>query len=568
MNFVNLWKEKWEEALGLWSDYVKLSPPTFLLTEKDEQESGGGGSFASIRLTDHKIILSARQIQELGLEDYPLEIMGHEIGHHVYCPGDMTDQGRLIYLVQTALPRYEHLASMIVNIYEDLFINDRLKRQHNLRMEQVYQKIGKQDSKFWNFYMRTYEILWALPEQTLTIANLEPTIHSDAILVNRIVRNYSNDWIRGAFDFGNICFPYFLSNNEQSAVKHFEIFHDTKKIGDGAEVPSGITDIEIESVLGEDLHGASDRNTKVEEGKPYVAPKQTLSPSQYSSICEALGVKATQSELAYKYYKEKALPYLISFPSLVTPGAPEAILEGTDLWEIGSPIENINWIESLMKGPAVIPGYTTVENYYGEMPSIEIDSNPIDLDLFVDCSGSMPNPQTEISYLTLAGAIIALSALRVGSKVRATLWSGENEYFTTDTFTKNEKSIMEILTGFIGGGTCFPLNLLKKEYENRSKSKRKAHILVISDEGIDTMYTQKYHTDTRIFVKSMLENAGGGGSLVLNLFSRELRNEIKEMQEAGFEVYRISSWEQLVDFSKNFVRKTYERNKTLYKTHN
>jgi hypothetical protein len=566
MSFVETWKDNWETALSLWSNYVKLTSPTFLMTEEEEKKEGGGSSFASIRLTDHRIMIAVSKIKKFGLEDYPLEIMGHEIGHHVYCPGDLTDQARLIYLVQTAMPRYEHLASLIVNIYEDLFINDKLKRQHNLRMEEVYQKIGKQDDKFWNFYMRTYEILWALPESTLTTDNLENSIHSDAILVNRIVRNYSNDWLRGAFDFGNICYPYFIGNADPNSARLISIFHDTKDIGSGAEIPNGITDVEIESILGEGLDpslGAMKKGEASEETSP---PKPPLSPSQYSAICAALGVKATKSELAYKYYKEKALPYLVSFPSIVSPGAPEAILEGTDLWDIGSPIENINWFESLLKGPAVIPGYTTIENHYGEMPSFEIESNPIDLDLFVDCSGSMPDPQSEISYLAIAGAIIALSALRVGSKVRATLWSGENEYFSTEVFTKNEKSILEILTGYIGGGTCFPLGLLKKEYENRPKNKKKTHILVISDEGIDTMYNQKFEKDTREFVKLMLENAGGGGSMVLNLYSSSLGKEIQEMKDSGWMIYRISSWGELIDFSKNFVKKTYERNKTLHKT--
>lgn len=558
MNFVEEWKLLWNDALSLWSDFVKLSPPKFVSDK-------GSGSFASIRLTDHQVILSIPEIQKYKLEDYGLEIMGHEIGHHVYCPGDLTDQGRLIYIIQTAMPRYEHLASMIVNIYEDLFINDKLKRQHNLRMEEVYQKIGSQEEKFWNFYMRTYEILWALPSGTLTLGNIENSIHSDAMLVNRIVRNFSNDWLRGAFDFGTICYPYFIDNSNKSYLNHLTIFHDTKDIGEGAEVPSGITDIEIESELG-DLSAPS--LGKKSEIKPTedIKPKPSLSPSQYSAICEAMGIKASLSELAYKYYKEKALPFLVSFPSLITPGAPEPLLEGTDLWDIGSPIENINWIESLMKSPVVIPGYTTLESVYGEMPSYEVESNPIDLDLFVDCSGSMPNPQSEISYLTLAGAIIALSALRVGSKVRATLWSGENEYYTTDSFTKNEKSIMEILTGFIGGGTCFPLGLLKSEYENRQPSKRKTHILIISDEGIDTMYTQSFEKDTREFVKAMLNQAGGGGSMVLNLYSEKLNPEIQHMKDSGWAIYRISNWEELIEFSRNFVKRTYERNQTLYKT--
>ncbi|WP_411821625.1 VWA domain-containing protein [Leptospira sp. 'Mane'] len=567
MNYiVDLWQKKWPEALQLWSDYVKLSSPNFILTKDMEEKEGFTTSFAAIRLTDHKVLLSLRKIKELELEDYPLEIMGHEIGHHVYCPGDLADHGKLIYLIQTAMPRFEHVAGLIVNVYTDLFINDHLKRYNHLCMEEVYRKIGKQKDPFWNFYMRTYEILWALPEETLTLGKVDTSANADAMLVNRIIRNFPNDWVRGAYDFGNICYPYFIGKDSAETIKILGVINDTSDAGKGAEIPSGITDVEIESIF----ESGSDPSLggKKEKDKPSNAKPKTasLTPAQYSSICQALGIKVSQSEMAYKFYKEKALPYLVSFPQLMTPSAPEMILEGSEGWELGSPIEDINWVESVVRSPVVIPGYTTVENYFSEMPSFEKDMNPIDLDLFVDCSGSMPNPLIETSFLTLAGAIIALSALRVGSQVRTTLWSGENEYKTTKTFTRNEKDIMEILTGFIGGGTCFPLDLLKSEYTNRSKNSRKTHILIISDEGVDTMYDQQYPENPRALVKSMLEKAGGGGSMVLNLYNPKLSGTIKTMEEDGWQIYPISNWDQLIEFSKTFVKKTYERNKILHQT--
>ncbi len=565
MNLLEDWENKWEEALKLWSDYVKLSSPHFLFSEKEETQEGLTASFAAIRLTDHKVLLSVKKIKNYHLENYPLEIMGHEIGHHVYCPGDISDQGKLIYLVQTAMPRFEHVAPMIVNVYTDLFINDRLKRHNGLRMEEVYQKLGKQKGRFWNFYMRTYEILWALPKETLTNEIVEDDMESDAMLVNRIVRNFPNDWLRGAFDFGNICYPYFIGGDPSSSLEKISILHDTAQIGKGGNVPSGITEVEIESIFDEGKDPSlSGGKTKEISSEKKNTP--SLSPAQYSAICEALGVKVSESEKAYKYYKEKALPHLISFPEQVTPGAPELILEGNESWDLGSPLENINWVDSVIKSPIVIPGYTTVENNYGETPSYEKNKNPIDLDLFVDCSGSMPNPLTEISYLTLAGTILALSALRTGAKVRATLWSGEKEYETTKTFIRDENSILKILTGYIGWGTCFPLDLLEEEYSHRSPQDRKTHILVISDEGIDTMFTQEYHTEPRPLVKSMLQNAGGGGSLVLNLYNPQLTGEIQQMKEDGWDIYPITGWEQLVAFSRNFVRKNYERNQILHKT--
>ncbi|MCW7466805.1 VWA domain-containing protein [Leptospira levettii] len=548
MDFVKVWESKWEDALKLWSDYVKLSPAKFLFTEQDEKAEGLTTSFAAIRLKDHRVLLSVNQIKTYQLEDFALEILGHEIGHHVYCPGDLADQAKLVYISNVAMPRLNHLTPMIVNIYEDLFINDHLKRQNHLRMEEVYQKLGKQKDPFWNFYMRTYELLWALPTGTLTEGTLSDQIQSDAALVSRMIRNFPNDWAKGMFDFASICFPYFFEGEKESESKQLKSLLDTLDAGKGMSPPSGLSDVEISSELFP-LEGVT-------------GSKKSLTPSDYSTICKSMGIDADISEITYRYYKDKALPYLVPFPERRTPGAKEEILEGNDLWDPGSPIEKINWLESTIKSPIIIPGYTTVEDVYGETSSNEIKINPIDLDLFVDCSGSMPNPQQDLSYLTLAGAIIALSALKTGSSVRVTLWSGEREFLTTDGFIQNEKDILKVLTGYFGGGTCFPLELLEDEYKEAPKRKR--HILVISDDGIDTMFTQNYPRDPRSIVKNALEQAQGGGSMVLQLYQPNQNPVVKELEQSGWDIYPIQNWTDLIQFSKDFVEKNYVRNQTLH----
>ncbi|PKA27372.1 vWA domain-containing protein [Leptospira levettii] len=548
MDFVKVWESIWEDALKLWSDYVKLSPAKFLFTEQDEKAEGLTTSFAAIRLKDHRVLLSVNQIKTYQLEDFALEILGHEIGHHVYCPGDLADQAKLVYISNVAMPRLNHLTPMIVNIYEDLFINDHLKRQNHLRMEEVYQKLGKQKDPFWNFYMRTYELLWALPTGTLTEETLSDQIQSDAALVSRMIRNFPNDWAKGMFDFASICFPYFFEGEKESESKQLKSLLDTLDAGKGMSPPSGLSDVEISSELFP-LEGVT-------------GSKKSLTPSDYSTICKSMGIDADISEITYRYYKEKALPYLVPFPERRTPGAKEEILEGNDLWDPGSPIEKINWLESTIKSPIIIPGYTTVEDVYGETSSNEIKINQIDLDLFVDCSGSMPNPQQDLSYLTLAGAIIALSALKTGSSVRVTLWSGEREFLTTDGFIQNEKEILKVLTGYFGGGTCFPLELLEDEYKEAPKRKR--HILVISDDGIDTMFTQNYPRDPRSIVKNALEQAQGGGSMVLQLYQPNQNPVVKELEQSGWDIYPIQNWTDLIQFSKDFVEKNYVRNQTLH----
>ena len=136
------WRALWPQALALWSSYARLSEPVWCLTAKDAQRERLTMSFAMIRLTDHAVVLNLQDIAERGLTEFPLEVMGHEIGHHIYCPGDLTDQGRLLARVRRGLPGFEDQAPMIANLYADLFINDRLQRNHGLHLDKIYAALG------------------------------------------------------------------------------------------------------------------------------------------------------------------------------------------------------------------------------------------------------------------------------------------------------------------------------------------------------------------------------------------------------------------------------------------
>jgi hypothetical protein len=165
-----------------------------------------------------------------------------------------------------------------------------------------------------------------------------------------------------------------------------------------------------------------------------------------------------------------------------------------------------------------------------------------------------------VSYLTLAGAILALSALRVGARVQVTLWSGPNEFTCTDGFVRDERAILGVLTGFFGGTTAFPLHVLRETYRDRD---RPTHIVVISDDGVDTMFrpTDELGTPGAAIAAQALSAAGAGGTLLLCLPSEDLRQEIVTLAP-GWDVHRVTNWDELVEFAAAFSRRTYERSTT------
>src|SRR5690606_12193815 len=129
--------------------------------------------------------------------------------------------------------------------------------------------------------------------------------------------------------------------------------------------------------------------------------------------------------------------------------------------------DTLDWLQSVLSSPHLVPGLTTVSRVWGESEGAEPQADPLDLDLYIDSSGSMANPQIHLSYPALAGAILCLSALRAGARVQATLWSGKNEFMSTSGFVRDEHALLRILTGFYGGGTAFPIHRLRETYAER-----------------------------------------------------------------------------------------------------
>jgi len=174
------WAAKWPEALALWSKFTRLSDPRWCFTHADAQREGLTGSFAMIRLTDQAVVISLPLVKEYHLEPFALEILAHEIGHHVYCPADLSDQARMIARMRWALPTKEHLAGFVGNLYTDLLINDRLQRSANLSEAKVYETLGSGSADaLWTLYMRIYEILWSLPTGTIAGGKIEPQLISE-----------------------------------------------------------------------------------------------------------------------------------------------------------------------------------------------------------------------------------------------------------------------------------------------------------------------------------------------------------------------------------------------------
>jgi hypothetical protein len=564
---INEWMARWPEALRAWGRFVTVHDPLMCTSDKAAKAEGLSGSFAMFRLDDRTVVLNLAEVASLGLGDLPVEVMAHEVGHHVLCPADLADSGRLISRIRRALPNLESHAPMIANMYADLLINDRLQRSRGLRMDQVYARLGStSDSLLWTFYLRTYEILWSLTRGTLAPAGVDPALDGDAQLGAKLVRVYAADWLTGAGGFAMLCYRY-LAEDSANGLAGVRRRVCVAALGGDAQV-SGLTAGDVGEIVHPALdplvndfaEGAGDAGPDEPPVERPSAPSggQYREPFEYGQILRQLGLNVSDEDAAMRCYRERAAPHLVRFPVRERRDAGEPLPEGVGPWDVGEPLESVDWLATTLRSPVVIPGVTTVQRLHGLADGAERDPRPVDLDLYIDSSASMPNPRSAVSYLTLAGATLALSALRVGAAVQATLWSGTNQFRCTDGFVRDEAAVLRILTGFFGGATAFPLHVLRETYRDGRRTDRPTHIVVISDDGVDTMFhaTDEQGLRGADIAAVSLAAAAAGGTLVLNLWS-DAQQERITTAAVGWHVHRVNDWPDLVDFATTFSRRHY-----------
>jgi hypothetical protein len=565
---LGVWRAAWRKALAIWSRFTRLSEPRWCFSVEEAVKEGLTGSFAMIRLTDQAVVIDLATVHAWRLERFAVEVLAHEIGHHVYCPADLTDHGRMLARMRRALPGKEQQAPLVANLYADLLINDRLQRSVSLHIADVYAAIAGGADHLWTLYMRIYEVLWSLTRGTLAKGQIDDALEGDAQLGARLVRVYARDWMEGSGRFGALIWSYLPEQAEGALMRALVAMGDMRGTGKGG-APSGLIDVEAGEADGA-MHPALDPNlTGFERGPEMDQPPvetdanvpptgQAREPFEYGELLRALGMDLSDHEVAVRYYRERALASLIPFPSRVLPHVTDLLPEAVEPWDVGSPLDDVDWFESVLVSPRVVPGHTTVQRVWGTSEGSSPQREPLDLDLYVDTSGSMPNPQITVSYLALAGTIVALSALRAGARVQATLWSGARQFETTGGFIRDEPQILRVITGYIGGSTVFPTHILRDTYLSQQRA-RPTHILIISDDGVTTMFGPDERGQSGLEVsRGALAAARGGGTMVLNLAAHWERDpKLAQAVADGWSISRVQTWEELTAFAREFSRMTY-----------
>src|SRR5262245_7069816 len=197
LDLASCWAALWPQALAAWSPFTQLRLPVFHDSDEQADDDGMAGQIAAIRLRDQKVMVNLETVRKQGLEDFALAILAHEIGHHVYVPGNLTDNARMLAAIQPVLFGLPaDTAHLVANLYGDLLLNDRLQRRANIDVAAVYRRLrenrdGGEPSHVWLVYTRAYEHLWRLSPGTLAPDGVSDRMNADAALIARLIRHYA-----------------------------------------------------------------------------------------------------------------------------------------------------------------------------------------------------------------------------------------------------------------------------------------------------------------------------------------------------------------------------------------
>lgn len=580
-----LWSETWPTAVSLWNPYVTLREPVWCRKSREAQKEGLSGSFAMIRLTDHRIVIDLESVASYHVEDYALQVLAHEIGHHVLIPANLHDNTGLFLRLRLALAGIEDRVPLVANLYSDIIINDMLQRTFKLDMAAVYAKIQQtapMNSPLHIWYMRTYEYLWGLKRGILSGKTQSPAIDADASLAAALVRSYARNWLDGAGRYGILAFPYLVEDADHKKARE-ELAHylDAEKSSTGSEAAGGMAEIDqsiLDGIVDPRDEALANQSDSAEDGesknrKPAANIKPSLEggtgpgqryqqPGSYIDLMRQVNPEADENRLINRYYRDIAMPWLVPFPFDEPAARVDLLPEGTGQWEFGDPIEELDWFETALVSPVVIPGITTRNRIYSEDVGSPEKPDPFNLYVGIDCSGSMNNPKCHFSWPVCAATIVALSALRAGARVMCCLSGEPGSFLETNGFIKSENDVLTVLTSYLGTGYAYGIPRLQTQHLETVKGK--THLLIISDDDIFSMLQAKSPgTGTNYDIAGQaLNQAGGGGTMVLHSRSQWHASDVEKLKKMGWAVHFVTDEKEMLEFAHAFADRNYRRTGT------
>lgn len=557
---------RWQRALSRWSSAIALRSP---------RPTAPDGPIAFIDLGDRQTRVDFRRLAALGLEHCEEALFAHEVGHHIRYPHTLVRARQHLRFLRSELTALAHAWGLpevaaaagqgrhdgLLNLLYDILINTDLRPWYEAEFIDLYRGLsGDGGEPVFGFYLALYEALWYLPEGTLVgpktaaaLSALDPRWRTSADACAQFIANRPDNRCLQLVRLLVALRPYLAAGAEMDPAASPE-GHE----GLGGELdPQDVARV-MRPAPGE----AEARAWRRSEGQPAGAASGppgadgaagTPGVGQGDPVRDAQAVMrglCDEAAVAMAMYRRLASRAPLEVPPALEPGEPEVPGPSAE-WHVGDRLESIDWFASLTRGGPPVPGYTLLKRTW-----LPAEPRPGDravpwIELYVDMSGSMPDPVQRLNHSIVAGFILVDAATDAGGRVRVVQYS--HRFEAMDDFVQSPRLARAALLAYVGGGTVFPWGELLRSARRWRRTARVVR-LVITDRDFCHNWRRPGDVAERDAAVELCRESGG----LIALIDRGEPKAHREMRAAGLRVVEVEGWQTLPTVARDLARALFE----------
>jgi hypothetical protein len=467
----------WRDALAVWDVHTTLSPPRSYEGGRGKSHWKGDEPLAYIDLETRQVVVNFDLLERMGASSSLTAVFAHEIGHHVRFPHTLGLAAALQVLEQRLIPG---LKQSLTNLFFDLQVNELVGRTRAEELCAVYRGFlkssGGETSPLFFFYLAVYEELWGLDPTSLvpegmveSMDKAYPGWRADARMFVQTFYALTDVYLQ---------FVYFVSTFIRDIPDPSKLVY---VIPMGADVPRPDEDDFDAVVRGNGSEQADDALEEARE-RGWIEDSGLLDREEDDPLTTIDRITnhlpgsaqaAFRETMVSKHYKRLVDQYILKLPAVSPP--PEAALPSVlEDWEWGESPRSIDWTGTILTHGPLAGAHPLRRDLLPDEPSPREQDMPA-VEIYLDTSGSMPDPKTALNTMTLAAQILAASAIRKKGIVRGIVYSWGSPLVSDWMY--DEETARRFLLHYAGGGTDYPFSLLKKFADERSDAIR----VIVSD---------------------------------------------------------------------------------------
>lgn len=560
---------RWQAALGRWSSAIELRPP---------RPAPSGGPIAFIDLVDRQTRVDFDRLAALDLAHCEEALFAHEIGHHIRHPHTLVRARQHLRFLRSELSALAHawklsrlaaeatrgLHDGLLNLLYDLLINTALRRWYEAEFLDLYRALaGDGVEPIFGFYLALYESLWYLPEGALVgpatadaLSAIEPAWRTAADACAQFIANRPDNRCLQLVRLLVALRPFFTAGARMAEDASPE-GHD----GFGGELPPEDVARVMRPAPGEaeargwrrssgPAPGGDRGESEVDEAVgARVGAAGTPGVGQGDPVRDAQAVMrglCDETAVALATYRRLAARSPIEAPPSLEPGEPE-VPGPTAEWHVGDRLESIDWFASLTRGGPPIPGYTLHKRTWLPADPRAGDRAVPWIEIYVDMSGSMPDPVQSLNHSIVAGFILVDAATDADGRVRVVQYS--HRFEAMPDFVQSPRPARAALLAYVGGGTTFPWAELLRSARRWRRAARVVRV-VLTDRDFCHNWRRPGDVTTR---DAAVEQATAHGQLVALIDHGEAAAH-RQMRAAGVQVVEVEGWQTLPAIARALAR--------------